>query len=331
MSQQDSNPSPESQSSVAQSQAAKIISSLKSGTVKTLRSTIRFLEKTADSLERSSDQLNPTVSKIIDFLVGVWQKFLPLWNKLLSWVRSRLSPGLNEKLGDRALSGILAGAIAILFWFTSSIFSSKPPQPTQVATRPPLPTQPTQSFPSDLSTPEAAPEIVTAPIVVSEPEVVTEPEVISEPEVVSEPKVVTEAPVKVSEPIAEVPVNVEPEPIVQPESIVEAPPEPELTPEEKRIAAIQTQVTEISDRFISGLVISVDQNESRGQMKVNVSEDWYRFNADQQDRFANELWTRSQTLQLPKLEIRDQKGVLLARPPIVGDSMVILKRKSAIA
>ncbi|WNZ44905.1 hypothetical protein Q2T42_24220 [Leptolyngbya boryana CZ1] len=352
---QDSNQTPESQSSVAQSQTTDFISSLKTGTIKLLRSTIQFLEKTANTLEGSSEP-NPTVAKILKFFSVVWEKFLPIWNQLLKLVRDRLSPEWNEKLGDRALSGILAGAIVILFWFTTSLFSSKPPQP-QVANRSPLilPDQTKSSFPSDLSTPDTAPQTVTTPVV-SEPEVVSEPIVVSEPEVVSEPIVVGEPevvgePIVVSEPIvvgepeavsepevvAEIPVEAA-EPIVEtpevevPEVVAEpAIPQPELTPEEKRIAAIEDQVIEISDRFINGLVVSVEQNETRGQMKVTVSNDWYRFNAEQQDRFADELWTRSQTFKLPKLEVRDPRGVLLARPPIVGDSMVVVKRKSAIA
>jgi hypothetical protein len=313
---------------VTQSQTADFFSSLKTGTIKTLRSTIQILEKTVNTLENSSNQTNPTIAKILNLLSALWEKVLPIWNQLLKGVRGRLSPDLNQKLSDRVLSGLLAGTIVILFWFTSSLFSAKPPQP-RVANRPPLilPTEPKSSFPSDLSTPEAAPEMVAAPAESQQPETVSEPEVIAEPEV-SEPEVITEPEVKLAEPILETPVEVEsgevaPEP--------EAPPLPELTPEETRIAAIEAQVMEISDRFISGLVVSVKQNELRGQMQVNVSNDWYRFNAEQQDRFANELWTRSQTLNLPKLEIRDPREVLLARPPIVGNSMIVVKRKGAIA
>jgi hypothetical protein len=350
---QDSNQTPESQSSVAQPQTTNFIFSLRNGAIKLLRSTIQFLDKTANTLEGTSEP-NPTVAKILKFFSVLWEKFLPIWNQLLKLVRDRLSPEWNQKLGDRALSGILAGAIVILFWLTTSLFSSKPPQP-QVANRPPLilPDQTKSSFPSDLSTPDTTPETVTAPVV-SEPEVTSEPIVVSEPE--SEPEVVSE-PIVVSEPevvgelivVSEPIVVGEPEAVSEPEAVAEIPveaaepivetpevevaevvAEPELTPEEKRIAAIEEQVVEISDRFINGLVVSVEQNETRGQMKVTVSNDWYRFNAEQQDRFADELWTRSQTFKLPKLEIRDPRGVLLARPPIVGDSMVVVKRKSAI-
>ncbi len=316
MSQPDANPPtnspPESESSVTQSQAtaAKILTTLRAGTVWTLRSTSRILERTADSLEtQSSDPLNPTVSKIVGAITIGWQRFLPIWNQALKLIRDRLPADLSGKLGDRTLSGILAGTIVILFWFTSSLFSSKPPQPTQIATRPPLIT-PSATFPSDLSAPESAPEIVSAPVPVETVEI---------PEIEPEPPVIQ-------------PTMIEPtiEPAVEEtpvQSVAEVPPEIELTPEQKQIAAIQSQVTEISDRFITGLVIAVEPDRDR--LKVRVSGDWYRFSPEQQDRFANELWARSQTLNLNTLEITDAQGALLARPPIVGDSMVILKRKAS--
>jgi hypothetical protein len=286
-----------------------------------LRSTSRFLEGTAERIE-ASDQLNPLLLKVTTGVTIAVERSLPTWRKLLNLIRDRLPTDLNRKLGDRTLSGILAGSIVVLFWFTSSLFSPKPPQSTQVATRPPvtIPVQPTQ-FPPDLTAPDAAPEVVSAPIEVIEP--IAEPIAEVPPELV-EPEI---------EPVIETP---QPEP-VQSEATVEAiqeaeapPPEPELTPEQKQIAAIQSQVMEISDRFIGGLVTSVEPQIDRDRLKVRVSEDWYRFSADQQDRFANELWARSQSIDLPKLQITDSQGSLLARPPIVGESMVILKRKTTL-
>jgi hypothetical protein len=59
---QDSNQTPESQSSVAHPQTTDFISSLKTGAIKVLRSTSQLLEKSANSLERSPS--NPTLNKI---------------------------------------------------------------------------------------------------------------------------------------------------------------------------------------------------------------------------------------------------------------------------
>jgi len=343
MSQPDANPptsSPsESESSVTQSQATatKILTLLRMRTIRALRSTSRFLEGTANRLD-AAEKPNPFLVKIFNGVVIAGERLLPIWKKLLNLIRDRLPADLNGKLGDRTLSSIVAGAIVILFWFTSSLFSSKPPQPVQVAARPPvtMPAEPTQ-FPSDLSAPETAPETVSTPIKVIEP--VEEPNAQRGASIAEVP---VETPVEIeastsesvepeSEPIAEVtPVE---EPLTQPEPIVEtveAPLELELTPEQKQIAEIQSQMMEISDRFIRGLVTAVEPQIDRSRIKVRVSEDWYRFSAEQQDQFANDLWKRSQLLDLIRLEITDAQGTLLARNPIVGELMVILKRKSVL-
>ncbi|MBD1847101.1 hypothetical protein H6F89_27595 [Cyanobacteria bacterium FACHB-63] len=336
MSQPDANSptsSPtESQSSLPQSQvtARKILTTLKMGTTRTLRSTSRILESAADRVE-AANELNPLLVKIATGLTIAAERFLPIWRKLLSVIRDRLPANLSGKLGDRALSGIVAGAIVVLFWFTSSLFASKPPQPVQVASRPPvtIPIQPTQ-FPTDLTTPEAAPEIVSTPVEEIEPAEVPvveeiEPAEVPVAETPVEPSTIEPIVEPVPEPIVEAP---QPEPVAEP---ISTPPEPELTPEQKQVAAIQSQVMEISDRFIGGLVMGVEPQIDRARMKVRVSEDWYRFNAEQQDQFANELWARSQTLDLPRLEITDAQGSLLARPPIVGETMIILKRRDALS
>lgn len=341
MSQPDANSptnSPtESQSSLPQSQATarKILTTLKTGTIGTLRSSSRVLGNAADRLE-ASEQLNPLLVKVATGLTIAAERFLPLWRKLLSVIRDRLPADLSGKLGDRALSGIVASAIVVLFWFTSSLFGSKPPQPVQVASRHPVtvPVQPTQ-FPADLTAPEAAPEIVATPVEVTATEVPIAEAPVEPPsaETTIEP-LIESLSESAPEPIA--PESIASKPIVeavpQPEPVAETieVPAPELTPEQKQIAAIQSQVMEISDRFTSGLVIGVEPQIDRARIKVRVSEDWYRFSADQQNQFANELWARSQSIDLPRLEITDAEGTLLARPPIVGESMVVIKRKAAL-
>ncbi|MBE9011471.1 hypothetical protein IQ250_14775 [Pseudanabaenaceae cyanobacterium LEGE 13415] len=315
MSQPDANSPTESPSSVTQSQATatKFLAKLRTGTIGTLRSTSRFLENIANRVE-ASEEPNPILLKVATVGTIALERVSPLWKKLLTVIRDRLPGDLSRKFGDRALSGIVISAIVVLFWFTSSLFSSKPAQPVQVATRPPviIPDQPTQ-FPTDLSVPEAAPEIVSAPIEEPVAEVPIEEPVIEEPVAV----IPVEEPT-LEEPVAEVPA----------ESLPVIEPEPELTPEQKQLAAIQAQVTEVSDQFIGGLVTSVEPQVDRARLTVRVSEDWYRFSAEQQDRFADELWEKAQSIELPKLRITDAQGTLIARPAIVGETMVILKRKS---
>lgn len=333
MSQPDANPPAESVSSVTQSQATatKFLESLRTGTINTLRSTSRVLESAATRLE-AAEKPNPLLLKVTTGGTIALQRVAPLWKKLLTLIRDRLPTDLNRKLGDRTLSGIVIGATVVLFLFTSSLFSSKPAEPVQVATRPPATIPAPTEFPKDLSAPEVAPEIVSTPV--AEPQEPPKPEIPVEAPIAEIP---IEEPIDqplIEAPIAEVPITVEPspEPIVEPspEPVVVPSPEPELTPEQKQIAAIQAQVMEISDRFIGGLVTSVEPQIDRARLKVRVSEDWYGFSTEQQDQFANELWEKSQSIELPKLEVTDAAGTLIARPPIVGDSMIVLRRRAAL-
>lgn len=353
MSQQEPNPkdasqekSAKPQASVSQAQTSE--PSIKAFTVRMLRVMIRTLESVIEILEAPPGKVSsnailrslakPIVANIQSFFRKLWQAFLPLWSKLLGFVRSRLPEELNQKLGDRALSGILAGVFLLVFWVTSSVLSPKPAKPI-VATRPAVevappepqkpatpspafevPPKPGEPFPTNLSAPE--PEVLlppTSPIAStadSEPESI---EVTSEPtEVISEPTEVTSEPTEISS---------EPSDVVLEPVIVAPEPEVELTPEQKLIASVQDQVFEVSDRYINGLVTMVLPNFQSGHLVVKVSPDWYRFNPEQQDRFANELWQRSQSLDFTKLNLTDPNGTLLARNPVVGSSMVILKRK----
>jgi hypothetical protein len=242
------------------------ISSTKIDWKATFTAAVRSTRETFDrviAVIKSEPQSGDPVTKLKNVLIVLWQAFLPVWGKLIALIRTRLPQAVNQKLNDRLLSGIVAGVLVILFWFTTSLFSAKPVQPT-IAQRPAIdrPSQPNEAFPTDLTTPEAD--------------------------------------------------TTEPAPAM---------------PEQNSLIAVEREVLAVSDQFIQGLVLSVQPNFERGRLVVNVSPDWFRFNREQQDRFANELWQRSQPMNFTRLEIRDPAGQLLARNPIVGTAMVILQRK----
>ncbi len=310
------NSAPQPQTSVPQSQIlSKILAFLRTGTIRALRLTIRGLERTVETLEAQPDT-NQTLNQ---FQI----KLDRLWRNALTFIRTRLPESLNQKLNNRALTGIVAGLVIVGFWFTSSLFSAKPTPPPQVAKRPVVvPTQPTESFPSELSAPEPipAPEIAVAPEPIASEPILDAPEpIVSESPVAVEPEPMPEV---AASPTSEV----EPTPEATPPPELVEPP-PELTPEQQRIATVQTQVTEVSDRFRVGLIESVQPNFDRAQLRIEVSPDWYQFSAQQQDQLANALFERSQVLDLDRVEITDAKGTLLARPPVVGSDMIVLKRR----
>ncbi|HEY9633134.1 MAG TPA: hypothetical protein V6D14_07000 [Coleofasciculaceae cyanobacterium] len=112
---------------------------------------------------------------------------------------------------------------------------------------------------------------------------------------------------------------------------VEPPPAPELTPEQSLIAAIQKQVADITDQYGNGLIQSIEANFLSSRLIVKVTNGWYNLKESQQNNLADEILRRSGELDFSKLEITDSKGRLVARSPVVGTSMVILKRQELAA
>lgn len=131
-----------------------------------------------------------------------------------------------------------------------------------------------------------------------------------------------EAPPELKAPEPPQPIEVTPPPI---------PELPELTPEQNLIAAIQNQVTKVTERYGNGLIQSIEANFPGSRLVVKVGDDWYSLKPAQQDKLADEILRRSNELDFSKLEITDPEGTLLARSPVVGSNMVILKRQDLAA
>lgn len=138
-------------------------------------------------------------------------------------------------------------------------------------------------------------------------------------------------PLELTAPAAPESVEVQPSP--EPVAVT-PPPEPELTPpvvltpEQNLIASIQNQVAEISDRYADGLINSIAANFQGSNLTVKVSDEWYALKQSQQDKLADRMLERSRELDFTHLEITDPQGKLLARSPVVGNDMVILKRQA---
>jgi hypothetical protein len=123
-----------------------------------------------------------------------------------------------------------------------------------------------------------------------------------------------EAPPKLEAPKPPQPVEVEP------------PPASELTPEQSLVAAIQSQVADITEQYGRGLIQAVEANFLKSRLLVKVSDGWYNLAEPDQNKLADQMLRRSNELDFSKLEITDLDGTLLARSPVVGSNMVILKR-----
>lgn len=98
------------------------------------------------------------------------------------------------------------------------------------------------------------------------------------------------------------------------------------TPEQSLITDIQDRVSRISRSYGAGLIQSVEVNLPENTLGVNVAEDWYGLLSAQQDEVAQDIFAQAQGLKLGTLQLRDPEGVVVARNPVVGSNMVILRR-----
>jgi len=164
--------------------------------------------------------------------------------------------------------------------------------------------------------PEEAAEVTRLPAPQPSPQVTPQPTPSLPPEITAPDRPLPETPA-LPQPLA-------PSPQPTPSAI----PALKLNPEQKLITAIQTQVAEITDRYAKGLIQSVAANFQGSQLVLQVSEDWYSLSASQQDQLAAEMLQRSRDLDFSSLKIVDEAGRRLARSPVVGREMVILKRQA---
>lgn len=102
---------------------------------------------------------------------------------------------------------------------------------------------------------------------------------------------------------------------------------PDLTPEERFLSALQAQVANITEQYAGNpLIASIQPNFAASLLRIQVANEWYDIEPDGQDRLARELLSKSQSLDFSKLELADLAGKLVARSPVVGPDMIILRR-----
>jgi hypothetical protein len=233
----------------------------------------------------------------------LWEDIQTLWSKILPQIRRVLPASLNQ-LSDTALTGGIAGVLLLLVWVSSALPGKSPaatgtePAPQPVAIR--------------------SPEPIVEPL----PEPIVEPAAEEFAEEPAAPAVPEPAPLpELTAPAPEQPIEVSP----AGESGESLPPL-DLTPEQSLIAAIQDQVTQITNQYADGLIQSIQANFRSSRLIVKVDESWYELARSRQDRIATEMLERARELDFSKLEITDSEGTLLARSPVVGSEMIIFKR-----
>jgi hypothetical protein len=271
-------------------------------TLQILRSTIRSLETVVARLEMDPELATPPAE-------GIWQQILAV-------IRAFLPRAVSRRVSNAVLTGAIASltvlvvvAIVLPRWLPSQ------PTPSDVATLPAPEVTPIPSV-----SPEVVPTVTPEPVV--EPTPMAEETPLGPPE--PEPDSVAQEPEPA--PSETLSPEVEP-PIAEPQPVVE-PPAP-LTPEQQLLAVIQTEMTQLSDPYQSGLIQTVQPNYRSSRLVIRLNEPWYELAQTQQRELANELLQQAKALNFSKLELTDWEGKLVARSPVVGTEMVILRRSLA--
>jgi hypothetical protein len=88
----------------------------------------------------------------------------------------------------------------------------------------------------------------------------------------------------------------------------------------------KTQISDVSKKYGEALVQSVETNPKVGRLIVSLGDAWYQLDAPKQSQLMSDLLARSQSLKFPKLVVADSEMHLIARSPVAGNEMVIVRR-----
>jgi hypothetical protein len=297
---------------------AEIQPALKEQTIKTLKAIIRSLNALVTWLE--AKPVSPS-----DFPQSATPpRKRGVWGSILDMTRSLLPRSLR-RLSDPLLSGAIGGVLLLTLWISSSLMFSKPP--TQVATAPSAKSAPGKSTDTakksskdELSQVKPDTDAIADQPLPKQTLLPAPPQKATDAIRETIPRGIVDSP----SPAPTVTPTPSPSPIPKP-----APPL-KLTPEQTLIARIQDQVADVSNQYVNGLIQSVQANFRSSLLTVKIGDGWYTLEQSQQNKLSNEMLKRAQQLDFLKLEMTDPEGNLLARSPVVGSEMVILKRTTSL-
>ncbi len=240
---------------------------------------------------------------------------LPLWQNPLLWI------------GGIAAIAAVAIAVVVVPQFTS--------EATDVAVTPTP--APVREMPSVAPEP---PPVTQAPSQDETADEIVPDRQLNEPE----PSLPPSAPPAVAE-TPQLPQETPPE--RSPEPLKPSPPAKkpiQLTPEQQLIAAVRSQISDVArpyeDCHRSGLnltqqeecsddnrfVSRISANFEADLLRVEITRQWYDLDGKKRSELANGLWSKAQRLDFSHVEIVDPQGVLVARSPVVGNDVIILRR-----
>lgn len=250
---------------------------------------------------KSPQRLTKETNEGIDQLLPSFNRLQSWWDGVLDTVRAFLPTSVRNQLSDWVLTGILTGGLVLILLTSVSLLN--PSRPTEVSE---IPKIILEDLPPETPVEVTTEEPILEPI---EPPAEKAPE-IEIPETVS---ATPDTPSEITAPAPPQPVAIEP-----PAPVV-------LTPEQNLVASIQGEINSLTQKFPEGLVTSLQANFVDSLLTVFVNDDWYQLSEPKQVELADSVWKRSQQLDFKKIEIKDAEKEVVARSPVVGDNVVIIK------
>ncbi|WP_448561318.1 hypothetical protein [Trichothermofontia sp.] len=253
--------------------------------IRRLRGTIALLDDMIAALETCPSPRSP----ISSWLQAIAIPVQILWRQILLQIRRRLPAGVQQTLSDSVLTGMILALVVLGIWLVSSVFSGRP----------------------SVATATAPPTVVECPVEC--------------PPCESQPTAVATTPPESPPAIAPAKPELAPTPEAKPAPTPKPALPLELTPEQSLIAAIQSDIAEISVQYADGLVQAVQANFPQGRLVVTIGDEWYNLTSSRQEQLGRQLLAQARALDFVHLELRDRAGTLIARSPVVGDALVILQ------
>lgn len=290
--------------------------------IRLLRSLIQVLEWVVAVLEadpQPGESANPLLrgaQRAIAAATPVAQRTWAGWQtQAIPKIRAVLPLALNDRLSDRTLTGLLTGTLVLLFVVLPNFaprgaeledieiseVPSKLEQPEAEAPMPPPDAEIAIAEPPESATPESHTQERPNPTDKAKPELT-----LSSPPPLPSPS---------------------PTPSPSPSPSPAPVPKLALTPEQTLIASIQDRISLVSDRYTNGLILTVRANFRQSILTIRLGDEWYGLAPAQQDDLTNDLLRQSTRLDFSKLELTDAVGNRLARNPVVGHQMIILRRE----
>jgi hypothetical protein len=255
------------------------------------------IAKIPDSTKAKVAEQKAKLQPILDKLQPLWAKVaVPFWQKVVVPAWNKGLAFLRQKLPanlQELTDRFLTVAIIAITVAIYWFFSSLTSGKPAVAKQPPVPSKPVLTRP-------APRPMAQRPTV--------QP---SSAPAIAKPKVASPRPVA---------------PATRPTATPKVAPSPAID-----LAGIQTQLGSEVAGIGEGLVASIKTADADRQLKVYLDPSWDGLSAADQGKVAQKLWARSQKLTFDRFELLDSTNTLVARSPVVGSNVVILKKPASDA